>query len=291
MSKRKEMKESNANSRKAIDESLNLIAEQNKYVPFLQEKKMEYDTLDILIDNASDDEVEELYSKVLPLQKNDEQNFVQLNSGLRKVHFVFSNIPLNTSGTTSSAVELAYTQVRMMPAYTVPEPVKRAYKKLADYKSRKVEIPKGLSHLQSDLGRMFSNVHDTVEKARNKIITVNQAILDMRDVLNHIWANLVDVAAKRCPGSFRNEKHKQFKKAENYATVAECLIFDPLNRGKFQLLLKNMYDLYTDISHAGKNPLYDDYAQLEEFYSRWILQIDGVVGMINWREWEDGYTY
>ena len=65
---------------------------------------------------------------------------------------------------------------------------------------------------------------------------------------------------------------------------------NPLNRGKFQLLLDNMYSLYRDMSQHDKNPLNDDLKQLEEFYSRWVIYIESVVGMIDRKEWKDSYT-
>ncbi len=65
--------------------------------------------------------------------------------------------------------------------------------------------------LRPDLGRMFSSVHDTVIKAKNGVITVKQAVSDMRDVLNQVWANLADAAAKKYPGQFRSRAKKEFK--------------------------------------------------------------------------------
>lgn len=291
MSKRKQLKDANAGVHKAIDDSFAGIRNIVDIAPKLEERKMEAQAFDVLIDNATDDEINEMYEKLLPMRQQDQQEFNFLSSRISEVPGVFDSVYVNTSGTTSSSSEMvfSYRTISLEP-YTLSWPAQQAYKELAEYKARKVEIPKRLNNLQPDLGLMFSNVHDTVEKARNKIITVKQAISDMRDVLNHMWANLVDVASKMYPKKFRSSAQREFKSQASHINLAECLMANPLNRGKFQLLLDNMYSLYRDMSQHGKNPLNDDLKQLEEFYSRWIIHIDGVVGMINWKEWEDGYT-
>lgn len=45
-----------------------------------------------------------------------------------------------------------------------------------------------------------------------------------------------------------------------------------------------MYRLYEEMSDTsiGKNPLSEDHAKLDEFYTRWVTQIDGIIGMIDW---------
>ena len=85
------------------------------------------------------------------------------------------------------------------------------------------------------------------------------------------------------------ERKKNLSKGRgNHKTVAECLMNDPLNRGRFELLLNNMRTLFEEMfaTQIGKNPLSEEYSKLEEFYNRWIIQIDGIVGMIDWREWK-----
>src|SRR6185369_14321548 len=115
------------------------------------------------------------------------------------------------------------------------------------------------------------------------VMTVKQAISDMRDVLNNVWKNLVGVGKRKTPGRFRSSISKEFKKPESRRNLAECLMTESLNIAKFQKLLDNMYDLYREmsVSDVGKNPLNDDQIQLDDLYPRWIIQIDGVVGMIN----------
>jgi hypothetical protein len=290
MSKRAEMEESAKSTLKAIDESMKLTAAQNNSIPLLQERKMETNALLLLIQHATDDEIDEIYSKLLPLQKRDEQSYVQFVFKQREVQTDMENIYVNSSGTSSTSYELVHTQIRRIQPSVPAEPVYVAFREVAEYKSRKAEIPKRLNHLQPELGRMFSVVHDTVEKARRQVISVKDAISDMRDVLHHIWRNFVSAAKTRHPGKFRSSASEQFKKSGSRRNLAECLMNEPLNVAKFQLLLDNMYSLYTDMSQVeiGKNPLNDDLSQLEDYYSRWIIHIDGVVGMINWREWEGG---
>lgn len=286
MSKRKELQDTNNNILKAIDESFKKIKEVVDSEPKLHERKMEAEAFNVLLEHASDVDIEEMYGKLLPIQERDKQSYTLLNSQLGEVNKVFNQVYVNTSGTTSASVEIAYKQVEIVRPYMLAEPVRLAYQEIADYKSRKVEIPKRLAVLRPDLGKMFLSVHDTVIKAKNKTITVKQAISDMRDVLNQVWANLANLAATKYPDKWKGISSKQFKNIDHHKLIAECLMNNPINKGKFELLLNNMYSLFTDMSQTsiGKNPLSEDYDKLEEFYSRWIIHIDGVVGMIDWRE-------
>ena len=270
-SKRKDLQHTNNNILKAIDEALKNIKEVVDSEPKLHERKMEAEAFNVLLEYASDVEIEEIYGKLLPIQERDEKSYTLLNSQLSEVNNVFNQVYFNTSGTTSASAEIAYTQVEVVRPYVLVEPVRLAYKAVADYKSRKVEIPKGLEMLRPDLGRMFSSVHDTVIKAKNKAITVKQAVSDMRDVLNQVWANLANLAATKYPEKWKGISSKQFKNLDHHKIVAECVMTDPLSKGKFELLLNNMYNLFTDMSQTsiGKNPLSEDYDKLEEFYSRW----------------------
>jgi len=114
---------------------------------------------------------------------------------------------------------------------------------------------------------------------------VKQAVSDMRDVLNQIWANLADWSFKKCPDKWRGVNNKQFKNSAHHMIAAECLIDNPESRNKFHLLLDNMYSLYGEMSNTsiGKNPLSEDYDKLDEFYTRWVTLVDGVIEMIDWK--------
>lgn len=113
---------------------------------------------------------------------------------------------------------------------------------------------------------------------------VKQAVSDMRDVLNQIWANLADWSLKKYPEKWRGINNKQFKNSSHHKIVAECLIDGLEDKNKFHLLLDKMYNLYREMSDTsiGKNPLSEDHAKLDEFYTRWVALIDGLIGMIDW---------
>lgn len=284
MSKRKELEESNENTLKAVEDSIKSIKAQSDYVPFLYERKMELEAYRLLINSADDEAIEEIHSKVLPIQKRDEQKFTLLSTGLGEVNSVIRSIYPSTSGTASISFDSAFTSDPTVPYTPLTGPVLLAYKGVAEYKAHKVEIPKRLSQLRDDLGSLFLTVHNNVDKAKNEIMTVKQAVSDMRDVLNQIWANLADWSFKNCSEKWQGVNNKQFKKSAHHKIVAECVIKEPADRPKFELLLTNMYQLYSEMSDTsiGKNPLSQDHAKLDEFYIRWVNQIDGVLGMIDW---------
>jgi len=292
MSKRDELKASIQSALGAVKDSIAKIKALTDHVPLLHERRMELEANSLVIDRASDVQIEEMYSKLLPLQRRDEESFTLLNTSLGEVTRVLKTVSPSTSGTASIYLDLAYTvSYDETPSPADPmafgrfdEPLFLVYKDLADRKARKVEIPKRLSQLRHDLGQLFLTVHDNVEKAKNGIMTVKQAVSDMRDVLNQIWANLADWSEKRHPEWWKGITNKEFKKSANHKIVAECVIKLPEDRAKFELLLNNMYALYGEMSQTriGKNPLSQDQEKLGEFYTRWVSQIDGVVGMIDW---------
>jgi hypothetical protein len=267
MSKRKELEDSNEKSLKAVEDSIKSIKAQSDFVPFLYERKMELEAYRLLINSADDEAIEELHSKTLPIQKSDEQKYTLLSNTLGETNNVMGSIYPSTSGTASISFDSAFIVDPAVPHTPFGGSVLLAYRAIAEYKAHKVEIPRRLSQLHDDLGNLFMNVHNNVDKAKNGIMAVKQAVSDMRDVLNQVWSNLADWSFKKCPEMWRGINNKQFKKPTHHKIVAECVIKDPTNRPKFELLLFNMYQLYGEMSETsiGKNPLSQDHAKLYEF--------------------------
>jgi len=82
MSERKELEESNKNALRAVDESIKSIKAQTEYIPFLQERKMELEANQRLINSTDEVQIDEMYGKLLPLQRQDEERFRLLNNRL-----------------------------------------------------------------------------------------------------------------------------------------------------------------------------------------------------------------
>lgn len=281
--KKEELQESNRNAKNAIDKSIEKIKDHAEYIPFLHERKMELEANNLLIESAGDAEIDEVYSKLLTLQKHDEEGFAHFSFLLGNVSDEMARVYPNTSGTSTAYISFAYSLNQGAPAPRIP-PVNLIYKDVIEYKAHKADIPKKLSLLHDDLGTMFSSVHDNVDKAKNGVMTVKQAVSDMRDVLNQIWANLADWSFRKCPDNWRGIKNKQFKVPGHRKIVGECLIEEQDIRGRFDLILDNMYILFREMSDTsiGKNPLSQDHSKLDEFYTRWVSQIDSVIGLIDW---------
>jgi hypothetical protein len=198
MSKKKELEKSNDNTIKAIEGCIGQIANLADYVPILHERKMEAEANRLLLQSADNIEIDEVYSKLSLIQASDEKSFTLLSTGLAEATHILKNAVCSTSGTASVYQEFAY---KLSPAISSPAFV--AYKTLADYKSHKEEIPRNLNRLHDGLGDMFLHVHNVVYKAKNKVATVKQAVSDMRDVLNQVWANLANLAEKNHPEKWR----------------------------------------------------------------------------------------
>jgi hypothetical protein len=284
MSKRKELQDSIENSQKAIDASIKNIKAQADHVPNLDERKMELDAIGKDIEAADEDEIEEVHSKMLPLLKADEYKYDWLRDQTAKGTKVLFDSVSSTSGTVSAFVTMRYTVDIMNYSTDSPKALFTFYQDLVDHKARKEELHKRLNQLHPDLGQAFSKVHENAQEAKYDLMTVKQAISDMRDVLNQLWGNLADWALKKCPEKWSGKANKQFDTPAHRQIVAECLIKDPNDRPKFVLLLDNMYGLYTKMSETriGKNPLNENREQLNDLFTLWITQIDGIVGMLDW---------
>jgi hypothetical protein len=277
------LQESNENAQKAIDDSIKGIKGQTEFIPFLNERKMELEATHKLIDSAGEAEIDEGYSKLLPFQKRDEQHFTELRGLIGNVHMGLQRAQYDTSGTGTAYIDFAYSLAPTTPFKgDIGPSVTEIFKDVTIYKAHKEEIPQKLSLLNSDLGKMFSLVHDNYEKAKSGVMTVKQAVSDMRDVLNKLWGNLAELSFTKDPEKWRGINKKLFRKSSHRQIVSECLIDDLTNRGKFKLLLDFMYTLYGEMSDTaiGKNPLSQDYPKLDEFFTRWISQIDGIIGML-----------
>jgi hypothetical protein len=188
----------------------------------------------------------------------------------------------NTSGTASAYIDFAYSINRS--DQSLRPSVQFIFKDVIAFKAHKVEIPEKLNLLYAGLGDTFSLVHDNVDKAKTRVMTVKQAVSDMRDVLNQIWANLADRSLIKYPKKRKGMDNKEFKSPVHRKIVCESLVKYPENTEKFELLLETMYKLYGEMSetYIGKNPSSQDYPKLDEFYTRWIALIDGVIAMIDW---------
>ena len=282
MSKRDELRKLNKEARDGLDKSLEGLSGAVGYVPYLHEKKLELEADDELLRDASEDWIDEVYPTIIKPIQRDRAFIAGLAANTGQVLDVLRDFSPSTSGTSSILTYLSYPMILDEVSPSGPAlPASRYYKDVVVHKVRRTELPQKLDQLHAGLGAMFSRVHDNVDKAKHDIMTAKQAISDMRDVLNQLWANLAERADKAFPAEWKGRSHK-FSSEELHVLAAGCLVQDQELRAEFAAHLTSAYQLYRQMSQTavGKNPLYGDQASLDDFYVRWVQVIDTIIKML-----------
>jgi hypothetical protein len=285
MSDRDDIEKSSENEINLYDMALNVVPVLVDLVPIIEERKKEAEAKRDFAKNVPEGFIEEQSPKLRHIQLSDEQQLeVNVNTFLkasRDVKIKFEN----STGTSSAFQEMAYMAPALEPRRSSKDwkSVINQFNQLAQDKSRKSEIPKRLDELHEDLGKMFVIAQQTFIKAKNSIININLAASDMKNVLQHIWGNLVHYSQKIDPDKWDGIQHKQFKKQAHRKIASDCLASNDLDKDKLGMLLDYMYRLHTDLSvtEFGKNPLGKDIVKLDEYYYRWITQIDDLVNLVD----------
>lgn len=267
-----------------LDRLLDILKGLVNIVPNIQERKREAEAKLSLAENVPDDIIEEIYPGLLDIQLREEKLIDDKVSHFGRVSYILMKPMDSSSGTSSAYQEIVFDPPQFdHNIYPNMDTVKDGFISLAKDKSRKSETPKKLSNIREDLGDMYEEVRNSIEKAKGGIINVNQAVMDMRNVLQQIWGALAQKAEEDKPEKWHGIQNKGFKKQNHRTIVADCLTDNNLDRDKLLILLNNMYSLFTDLSATdlSKNPLSDDIDRLNILYNRWIIQIDDLVNIVS----------
>jgi hypothetical protein len=244
------------------------------------ERKKEAEAKRVFVRFVPDELLDEVGDRLLVIQQNESKRSIALLAGLGEVSSE-AQWYLG-SGTASSSAYLGMAEtVKVYEASEIkPEwtgPVIAAYSELADEKAKKVSLPKRLNKIGENLGDSFNIAQQSVEKARAELIGIDQAAIQLRDVLQQLWGCLANWVRDNCPQykdsklELRREKHRGF--------AIECLANDDASKVQLTYLLENMASIHEEISETqfGKNPLTNNSARLIGLYRRWILVVDDVV--------------
>jgi hypothetical protein len=279
-----ELEESLNNEINHYEKLLELFKNLVNLVPHIQERKQEAEVKLELAKNVPDDVIEEISPGLINIEKSEEKLLDDKISHFgTAANLIMDYFPIST-GSASAYQEIVFDIPNYdMDIYSNIDPIKKGFVILAEDKSRKTETPKLLSNIYPDLGDMYVEARNSVDKAKGRIINVNQAVMDLRDVLQQIWGALGQKAVESNPEKWHGIQNKGFKKHNHRAIVADCLTDNSLDRDKLLILLGNMYKLFTDLSATdlGKNPLSNDIDRLDILHNRWIIQIDDLVSIVD----------
>lgn len=283
MSTLDELNESLNNQDKQDDEILENIRHLNLVVPLIEEKRMERNAKRNLINNAPVDFVEEFGPKLLRLEKDDEEKIRVTIPGLwESVKMVQTG--LNSTGSTDSTyLAEAYEYAgRAESANSWLLTVNKPFDDLAKYKLQRAEIPQNLNKFQPALGDLFSAALQSTDKAKSELELQSDSIMAMRNFLQSFWGNILERARESKPSIWKGIQKSKLSQAEPRDLVASSLSNNSSDERKLVQLLKNMADLYNEMSDSqvGKNLGFYDLQQHNALFTRWLLLIDNVTKII-----------
>jgi hypothetical protein len=149
-------------------------------------------------------------------------------------------------------------------------------------KQKENYLPIRLEKINPHLGEMYKIANDNVIKSQNKIIGIDQSVIQMRDVLEQVWGGLVKMAREKNINPTINMNRLEFKKAGDRDLVATLLSTALFPKLKISELLSDAYFLHQNLSdrNFGKNPLTKETDKLILYYQQWNAILDGISGIV-----------
>ena len=104
------------------------------------------------------------------------------------------------SGTSDTSVyaELSYSlqilEVDTNDDWITPIPVMEAFYSLAYEKAKKTDLPPKLDRINGRLGELFTIALKSYKKAQSETVDIDQAAMQLRDVLQQLWGGLAETA-------------------------------------------------------------------------------------------------
>jgi hypothetical protein len=251
-------------------------------VSVIQERKREAEAKKLLLEKAPSDYIVEIAPRYFPSQLDDESHLSLMVKGLQRSVAPLFNFINSTSGTSSASITVMR-DLNLDSTWEKPSDwvdVEKAFTSLADYKSKKSDLPKKLDKINLDLGKKFAVTLASIEKAKSEIAGVDVATNHMRDVLTQIWGGLITLARET---NSKRHPNLEFKSPKDRGLVSGILGEDDSKKKKMVLLLDNMYDLHSHLSatELTKNPLSDNRKHMNELFEIWMLQIDDLVNILS----------
>ena len=266
-----------------IDEFSETVMKLNITAEKAQEWKRDNEAEIEFLNAAPEDFIEEHAERLIAIEEEEVKKIDYSLRGLvdseRKMVFAVSS----TSGTASVYLGLAHKAIEIPNAdVNSMQPVIWLFGSIAEDKARKASLPEKLNKINPRLGEMFIEAGENVELGRANIMKVNKAMLDMRSVLNQLWGGIVNEYRIRAKNVQDKMQGKEISKHSHRDEIAEALAVDTQTRRAWTVLLDEINTLLIEISQTQemKNPLNVDVDRLNEFYNRWIAQINDAVNLL-----------
>ena len=270
---------------KSCDDYLTKTANLVKHAPSIQRKKEEKETNLKIIEGLPVDIAEELAPILLSSEMNDD-TFRKLTPKLPDISPFFIRSIENTSGSSS-----AYIAISTGVILDYGSPVNRSewtedvLSTISQY-TKKIQqqeyLPARLDKINLKLGKMYLVAYESFIKSQKTILGVDQAAIQMRDVLDQTWGGLLNIAREKNKNKRIEVSALAFRKENDRKELACILTNEIFSNKRLIELLDDAYSLYRKLSDTkfGKNPLIEDNETLKIYYYQWIAFLDGISGIV-----------
>lgn len=295
MSKRKPAQKSLKNEIKQYDNFLKGAAVISNLVPGIERRKREAEARLLFFTHMPDSIIDEFGDKLYNEQKHHEE--------VAKLHLPTlpaisrENIRVLSTGTSSSSDYMEITQTYRRSAaiessqegilhfQELAEPVNvkivhDSLSKLAEENAKNKTLPPRLNRINKNLAKQFRIAQQSYDKAKNGILGVDQAAIQLRDVIEQLWGGLVVLIRKINPRKYSKAELKL--NAAGKEIAIEYLAADDISKKKLTDLLEKSSKIHDEISKSdfGKNPLTKDMDKLTELYELWQLVVSDLADYV-----------
>jgi hypothetical protein len=269
------------------DDTLNGISELNKIAPHIQKYKEDKTTSLRIIKHLPKDIAEEIAPKLLAWENEEDEVISPYFPVIQKTNPSLFIQAVNTStGSATPYIVNATNSILQTPfeADNPPEWIGNELSIIDDY-TQKVQqkgyIPTRLNKIGQCLGDKYQIADESYIKAINGIISVDQAAIHLRDVLQQTWGSLANLARQKNKDQKINLNNLEFKNDHDRLKVADILANNYLPKQRLLDLLSKAYSLFKNLSDSnfGKNILGTDTKTLEIYHDQWIAFLDSISGL------------
>jgi hypothetical protein len=245
-------------------------------VPVVSDRLEDAEAKLVIIDNAPEDFVQEIAPRLIAIQEEDDSARSTWLPVLPETTYV-SSAQLST-GTSSDFYEATISSfsVEEVKAEWL-QPIADAYFAVANERARSSESNDLAATVHPDLASEYVLTLSSVDKARQRIIGVDQALIRMRDFIEGLWGGL-GLHARRSPIvtdwpsslKLRNEAHR--------AQVSSAL--GGPKRATLNRWLDDLSVLHSTLSTPSKDMLSGDTTALDILFTRWALLVHEILVLV-----------
>jgi len=288
MSYSKRLKKKIQNRIKKTDKVTSSIKDLIDLVPILQRKKEDDQTSLEILNNLPKDIVEESAPRWLRLEEENDKSFYANLPAIPKV--TQANVSELASTAGGTATPYVYGASYILGTYNLnwddkPKWAENVDGIIGEHSKRIAQreyLPGRLDLINRDLGKAYVVALASYDKCRNGLVTVDQAAVQLRDILQQVWGGLSEMASNKNKDPKRNTKHLELKNEGNRDLVADILATEAFPKVRLTQLLSEMNSLSINISRTDflKNPLNTDFPSLNNYFNQWISLLDGVSSIV-----------